>query len=299
MLDSASDGHLRQFGEVMEDHRQEKPRRLLNLDDHIEMTDQEIARTRSELNAAFARFGNSHRQLVQNLASALTTIVPTVATALSTNLRRVSDQISQSINAIQDHLSKSQLILARNGWFPDPEMPISISIQLARDVCEYSADVDATVGTWMRDRLDKIEEELLNSHPHRAELISQAFWAHRSGKFGLSVPVVLSQADGIWHDRFSRAVFVKAGRDIAFKEFTEKGVNVPYYLYLLSFPLPLWLPEHERPDPFNELNRHLVLHGVTTAYASEEYSLKAISFLRWIHWITSEDDSVGIDSFDN
>ena len=55
----------------------------------------------------------------------------------------------------------------------------------------------------LKTRLDIIEEALIDSYPHRGHLFQQAFEAHREGKYGLSIPVFLTQADGIFWDQTS------------------------------------------------------------------------------------------------
>ena len=59
------------------------------------------------------------------------------------------------------------------------------------------------------------------------------------------------------------------------------------FLSPLGNPLPIWLSKSERDQSFSNLNRHLVLHGIDTNYDTEEYSLKAVSFICWSHQLLS------------
>ena len=57
----------------------------------------------------------------------------------------------------------------------------------------------------------------------------------------------------------------------------------------LAQTLPIGASEHERPEDFNELNRHMVLHGESLDYGTKINSLKAISLINYVaHVLTLE-----------
>ena len=63
------------------------------------------------------------------------------------------------------------------------------------------------IGSYFRERIDSIERDLSGAYPRRSQILHDAFEAHRTGKYTLSIPVFLSQADGIWYDQFSKDLF--------------------------------------------------------------------------------------------
>jgi len=50
--------------------------------------------------------------------------------------------------------------------------------------------------------------------------------------------------------------------------------------------LPINASENERPRNFNGLNRHMVLHGESLDYGSKVNSLKAISLINYVIFVT-------------
>ena len=191
-----------------------------------------------------------------------------------------------------ERLATCCMRLGQSGWFLDPQMPMSLLWQLA-DMVEESPEVaDELFVQWFRERLDEIEEELVKTCPRRARVLRSAFNAHRERDYNNSVPALLKEADGMWHDLFGMNVFIARDRRSIFKSIEQKQ---PYGLVwtslgpLLQSTLPLWMNENERQnwmkrhrtDSFPGLNRHVVVHGISVDYGTEKNSLKAISFLNW------------------
>ena len=175
----------------------------------------------------------------------------------------------------------------------DPEMPATLLQELELLFDEHPDEMTEWLKDFFRERLDVIEEKLIDSYPHRGHLFRQAFEAHREGKYGLSVPVFLAQADGIFWER-------TPGRQNLFrskqrKAYSESAMQISdtytgIYLHPLLTLLPLWMNENERGDSFVELNRHQVLHGESVDYATEQNSLKTISLLSYLHLILNKND---------
>ena len=182
--------------------------------------------------------------------------------------------------------------LGQRGWFLDPQMPMSLLWHLA-DTLEESPEVaDVLLMQWFQERLDEIEEELVKTCPRRARVLRSAFNAHRQRDYNNSVPAILKEADGMWHDLFGMNVFLVGERASIVKSIEQKqpyGLISTSLIPLLQSTLPLWMNGSERhnwmkqhrTDSFPELNRHEVLHGISVDYGTETNSLKAISFLNW------------------
>ena len=178
--------------------------------------------------------------------------------------------------------------VARYGWYIDPEMPVCASTELARalDAGEVK-EVTQYASQHVRDHLDRIEARLSEHYPHRRLVLVDAFDAHRKGKFTLSIPVLLSQADGIWNERFSTSLFRGPQRTDTSRN--QRGGNQDLVFWdgfnIFEESIPMWMSEKERGPSFAQLNRHLVLHGESLDYGTEENSLRAISFVSWLCWI--------------
>ena len=118
------------------------------------------------------------------------------------------------------------------GWFLSPDTPIE-QLQLFADSLVVNADrgkKDA-IGAYFLERIDSIECDLSGAYPRRSQILHDAFEAHRTGKYTLSIPVFLSQADGIWYDQFSKDFFRSGKR----KNTVQNCKNDPHSNILSRF----------------------------------------------------------------
>lgn len=176
--------------------------------------------------------------------------------------------------------------LAHRGWFVD----LGTSFGDVQDIVlrvetESEEDVDTFLMNAIRDRVDGIESEVTSLFPERRAILSDAFLAHRSGKYTLSVPVMLTQADGLFSSDKSTNLFEKPKRAQAFKALMQgqppDGL-VAALLSPLDSVLPLWMGPTARGENFTGLSRHQILHGEATNYPTERNSLQVISLLSYI-----------------
>ena len=194
--------------------------------------------------------------------------------------------VSVDFNAILARVPVDFDVIVDLGWYPDLNMTLGMPQRL-RQLEPDAANKD--VGNWFRGRLVEMESELVKDHPNRSRLICDAFWAHREEKYSLSVLALLSQANGLWIDELSTDVFKKSERKKTHDRYSVQDLStvMAQFLSPLGDPQTIWLTESERGDSFRDLNRHLVLHGIDTKYDTEEYSLKAVSFIWWSHQLIS------------
>ena len=183
--------------------------------------------------------------------------------------------------------------LGEEGWFIDPKMPLSL-LQEIELLDEHPDEMAEWLSDFFRTQLDAIEGALVDSYPNRGHLLQQAFEAHREGKYGLSIPVFLTQADGIFWERTPERqnLFRSIQREKACNKYISQISDnyILAYLHPLSIILPLWMTQDKRGDSFVGLNRHQVLHGESVDYDTEQNSLKAISLLNYLRWIFNEID---------
>ena len=204
---------------------------------------------------------------------------------------RIVDQLTKTMDSIFESFSEEcknlDKKIAERGWFPDPDMPMRQRFILAQSIDQDPVSIDRYMSDTVSDRLDRIEIDLLHAHSKREKIIADAFEAHRREKYSLSVPVFISQAEGLLYEAFDKSVFMTRERNRIHNE-AESYADGPidgYFFYLLSVDLPIWRSKNQRDGLFQGLNRHEVLHGVSLDYATKTNSLKAISFLRWVSWL--------------
>ncbi len=178
-------------------------------------------------------------------------------------------------------------VLVERGWYPDPWMaPIQLALLSSYRDSEPEA-IEEIMQKVFRERLDSIEAKLVVEYPQRTLILQEAFDAHRESNYNLSVPVLLAQADGIWHDRIALNLF-SGGTKKAIKALAKrvKDANSLEFVRALITPdWPLVLSKKDRPDDFSGLNRHLVMHGEATDYGTEENSLRAVAFLNYCAFV--------------
>ena len=231
---------------------------------------------------------NQHTQDIQRLIALWLQQGPT------STIGEVPAEIKKKIKSIVvrlEQLSKQQQecleTLSAHGWFLSPDTPIE-QLQLFTDSlgANDSSGIKDAICSHFRMRIDSIESELSKSYPLRSQILHDAFEAHRAGKYTLSVPVFLSQADGIWRDQFRENFFHKNKLKSTMQDCKNDPQlqNVATMLNLLE-PRepgknnPLWANKKERGVLFDALNRHQVLHGESISYSTEQNSFKAISLL--------------------
>ena len=73
----------------------------------------------------------------------------------------------------------------------------------------------------VRQNLDDTEAALIGFYSSRTYLFQEAFWAHREGRYSLSIQAFLTQADGIFCDRFGKQLF-RGGSQEAVSDFSSE-----------------------------------------------------------------------------
>ena len=183
--------------------------------------------------------------------------------------------------------------LMRHGWFPDFSLSLLQIRQVAEaldDSPEHAQAASEFLCESIRDQLDDIEAKIKRAFPNRSEILRDAFQAHRQEQWNLSVAVFLTQADGLFYDRFLKSLFHGPDRAKMAERIEETSNELTSAMLrgMLYDDWPLAMSRGKRaqqPDGSSHLNRHRVLHGEVTDYGTEENSLKAISLLNYCAFV--------------
>lgn len=130
-----------------------------------------------------------------------------------------------------------------------------------------------------------IAAEIKSKFPDRFAVINDALEAHEQGKYNLSVPTLLAQADGLGHDIFGVSPYSrKNANTLLLQQWLESHLtwwdDSPYRRSIVN-PLPI--NKTIGPDEGDAaLNRHAVLHGLTSNYGTRINSSKALSWLLFV-----------------
>jgi hypothetical protein len=196
------------------------------------------------------------------------------------------DQLQKSFNELPSRTQEALLKLGDHGWFFDLEMPLPGLWRLKEALSEGNVvEAENALVEYFSSRLDEIENSIVGKFPHREKMIRAAFRAHKSEEYELSIPVFLAQTDGICNDVIEQYLFMKQNRKPRTAIYVERIASDTYRAALLqplAQALPIGASKHERNEDFNELNRHMVLHGESLDYGTKVNGLKAISLINYV-----------------
>ena len=181
--------------------------------------------------------------------------------------------------------------LIQHGWYPPYDKSL-VQFNIWADGLQESEEerVESArqIGLKVfREDAQEIRRTLVAQFPHRESILQEAFEAHSAGRYNSSVSLFLAQADGICHDTIGKNLFSSKTIDEAvdLAAHVQEGILRELFMGLMWEQWPLALSENKRPVGFSELNRHQVLHGESTAYGTEENSLKAMSLLNFCAFV--------------
>lgn len=216
----------------------------------------------------------------------------------------VARQMADAAREMPPRIRDTLLALGERGWYLDGELGISELWDIEGWLSSGEAGgLDGFLVTHYESRLSEIEDDLVNAAPTREKILRSAFAAHRRGEYELSVPVLLTQADGICVDLTRRHLFIKdQGVPEVARWVAETSLDAFTNAVLrpLTQSLPIASSEKERErrmraaglENWVELNRHLVLHGESVDYGTQANSLKAISLINYlVGFVSRERDS--------
>ncbi|MBY6873397.1 hypothetical protein HYH37_09405 [Clostridium botulinum] len=250
-----------------------------------------------------------HQNIINNLAK------------ISSDMAKKFDDIANSINAIKfpEKVKEINTELLKFGWYTFGEFSIDDINQLYNIIEEYKTDNDVNkykenVNKVMNSFIDNESEELikkiLNTFPERYKIIEDAYNAHKRGLYTLSIPVILTQADGICEEILGVSLYSKPrGKDepktknslenLLKENNIEVGKDSCIYS-ILYYPLEILsclvvkIKDIDRKYDSNEIyskfNRHAIIHGIDTRYNNRTNSNKCIAILYYLCDLKKEID---------
>jgi len=210
-----------------------------------------------------------------------------------------SETIRQTFEELPEQMRKVMKYLFARGWYVGPDMTLPGTKYLARVVDRGEhAKIEAEMQEWAEGRIDDILVKVKKDFPGRRGIIGDAIEAHRNGKYSLSVPVLLAQADGIAHESLNTFLF-RGNPPKQFEKFlnTLGAMGLESTLDILVSPLRSYSTlgkKAKTPLPGSEkghANRHEVLHGMDTDYSTKANSLRALLLMDYLLGIKGMLDS--------
>ena len=214
-------------------------------------------------------------------------------------------QVAEAWRRLPAGVQQAQDLAASRGWYIGAS---SESLSEVAELARLGEGGDAQViENWLvrktRTRTESIRDRLLESFPSRSTVLEQAFEAHDRSHYGVSIPAMLAQADGIHFDILDQHLFTKNNRRRLKRRLSERlesSQRFDFSSVVFVFLRPLVrhsaLEENtqsrdsqprtnESADP---LNRHGVLHGIDLTYATELNGLKTVALLDFLEWVHTD-----------
>jgi hypothetical protein len=203
-------------------------------------------------------------------------------------LKMPGEELAARLAEIPERMRLGLQALAEAGWYLDPEMGLSEVTEFGRGL---TAATEERLIQHFLERLPEIQAALERRHPNRARILSRAFAAHAREEYELSVPVFLTQADGICYEILNASPYRERDREtklVPYIRSLESDTFPVSALQPLTKSIPLTANARERGESFTHLNRHQVLHGESVDYGTRVNSLKAISFLNYLSYALTD-----------
>lgn len=236
----------------------------------------------------------------KRMALAIKPVMQQASVALN-SLALVSKRLIEQAKVWQEQQKRDVVDMAKCGWFPNmhtfdytPEKEVN--------------DFDEFMTMHLNDDWAELTENIIELCPDRKRILETAFGLHKEGNYIASIPLFLSQADGICQEKFTylfanpreedrRPLFQEkdAKTDKLFQRLIEEGVLQNGFLIdILLEPFKVETPFSKHFDPSEEKgaeegpNRHGIMHGHRNYldYGTELNSLKSLSLLAFVVFST-------------
>jgi hypothetical protein len=218
------------------------------------------------------------------------------------------EKIGERLKENSKNTPEYLLLIAQHGWFIDLESASNLPLEVVNCIQNKRIDLaDKLLVDYYESNIDNIFERLINRHDNRKEILKSVKSSFQSGDYNLLIPAALTQVDGICFDFTKKKFFIKEKRNNKYQFLPEviaeiensAGNFLSLYLSPLQYQIPIIAREQEIGNFPCKLNRHEILHGVSTDYGTEVNSLKVISLLKYVSDLLTELDSKTLDSTKN
>ena len=188
--------------------------------------------------------------------------------------------------------------LAHRGWFiagtlyPSQYKPLAEAFEQG-----WEPEIEQFLKDHTEKNISAIRGAALSRWPSRRHILIDALDAHSEGKYTLSIPVLLAQADGISAALLGSLLFTNhhgsicgAAEHLIEKRFPARPL-AKSFLGLLLEASGLRLDTRERDKMIaagqvvSPLNRHGVLHGLDSDYGTDANSLRGIALIGFLDWV--------------
>lgn len=199
------------------------------------------------------------------------------------------------------------LLIAKHGWFVDLDSELNFASRVAHRLQEEKVDTaNELLIEYYKTNFGRVFETLIKRHYSRKEILESIRKSYEEGNHILLIPTVLTQVDGICFDFTKKKFFIKEKKKEKYKFLPEVIVELEKsagnFLELFLSPLQNQTPIMARQQDLDtfpcKLNRHEILHGISTDYGTEINSLKVISLLKYVSDLLTDLDNITLSTIE-
>lgn len=214
-------------------------------------------------------------------------------------IQKIAIDFSNALDKLPDELRPTIRKLSARTWYISADMDIPFLHRLDEEMKISEEAVDKIMSEWVSDNIKEIVSRAKERYPERKAIIDAAFWAHDNMKYELSIPILLIQIDGMGYEKFKfskgKCLYSKNGDKTIIGEITDyyiknNGSFIEPFLMPLREISPLMVRSEESANYPDAINRHDIIHGINTEYATQLNSLKAFSLMEYFISFFSDTD---------
>ena len=219
-----------------------------------------------------SRIGESFRIWIENNSQALKLIGETII------------DFSRKAKEWQEAQKVSVTYMAQNGWFPN-------WYTFNFKPSDETFDLDSLMIDHINESWDEIADAILKKCPNRSPILKVAFQLHKTGNFIASIPLFLSQADGIFCEEIKSFLFAGEKPKESIERMVESGEIQKWFLedillepYKIKTQFQEGMSKASKVAKSKAPNRHGIMHGYRKHldYGTELNSCKCFSLLAFV-----------------
>lgn len=239
----------------------------------------------------FKKITDEYTRVAQTFKDITFSQISTAINVLQNSFIKQSLETAKTFKKIDDTIRAASKILFDLGWWIQPEWSLPSLGEIVKAHKEgKDNEIEQEIIAYFNDsKLDDIISswKLNKKLAQRMSILEDAVWAHKQGKYTLSIPTLLPQVEGIINEnsgrtgriRFSECVTIF--NDRLSKNSSFKTTSSLYPLALLKFVENLLKEDFEWGKP-SKKGRHPILHGHNVSYSDRVFSLKLILLVDFI-----------------
>ena len=167
-----------------------------------------------------------------NIAKAISESFARLNEDIRKSTQKIAEQfreISEQFQKIPERIRVTSQKLADRGWYMSYDFDLAqLSFLEKKFIGSEDNEIDEYLCKIIKSQLKEIQDTLESRFPHRAQIFRSAFNAHKENEFYLSIPVFLTQVDGICFDLFQEKFFkhtIRKARDVKDNPFYRSRYN--------------------------------------------------------------------------